>query len=58
MKARKPIQNIQVGGAVLLNPGDTVLVNTKAITSGQRKWDGKIVQIRDLRGGKSQIVRL
>jgi hypothetical protein len=58
VKARKPIQNIQVAGAVLLNPGDTVLVNTKAITKEQRKWDGKIIQINDLRGGKSQIVRL
>jgi len=59
MKARKPIQNIQVAG-VTIKYGDQkpVVVDTDKITKQQWDWDGKLISIRELRNGKSQIVRL
>ena len=59
MKARKPIQNIQVAGVTLKYGDDTpVTVDTHKITKGQWEWNGKLISIRELRNGKSQIVRL
>lgn len=59
MRARKPIQNIQIAGVTLKTGDDSpVVVDTDKITKEQWNWDGKLVRIRNLRNGKSQIVRL
>lgn len=54
---KKPVQILQIGG-VNLRPGESKVVDTKSITKQQRKWDGQLVSIRDLRNGKSQVVYL
>jgi len=56
-KPKKPVQILQVGGANL-RPGEAKVVDTSKITKQQRKWDGQLISIRDLKGGKSQVVYL
>ena len=58
MKPHKKIQNIQIAGKVLRTPGESIIVDSADITKGVRSWDGKLIRIRPLRNGKSQILRL
>ena len=54
----KLIQNIQVAGVTIKVDDPHVMVDTDKITKQQWKWDGKLIQIRPLKNGKSQIIRL
>jgi hypothetical protein len=35
-----------------------MVVNTSDISVAERTWDGKLVSLRELRDGKTQVVRL
>jgi hypothetical protein len=56
MKARKTVGVVQVAGT-FLRPGENKIVDTDKITPQQRKWQGTLIEIRDLGNGKSQVVR-
>lgn len=53
----KKIQNIQVAG-VVLKPQESAVVDTNKISKQERKWDGTLIEIRPLKNGKSQVLRL
>lgn len=59
MKAQKKVQILSVAGRLIKpDEADPVIVDTNKISKGERAWDGHLILIRDLKNGKSQIIRL